>query len=77
MFFHMLFCNRPKLFSEEQDYQDSTEEKESINNDTEQLFDQDLNEDEDFEIPAFLAIWSISSDLFMCVLVEVMMVVAV
>ncbi len=44
----------PKLFSEEQDYQDSTEEKESINNDTEQLFDQDLNEDEDFEIPAFL-----------------------
>ena len=47
----------PKLFSEEQSYQleetesDTNDEK---NNDTKQLFDQDVNEEEDFEIPAFL-----------------------
>ncbi len=44
----------PKLFSEEQNLEESelqdNKEKESIN----QLFDQDSNEDEDFEIPAFL-----------------------
>ena len=48
----------PKLFSEEQGYQSDdtllkTEEKKS--NNSEELFDQDLiNEEEDFEIPAFL-----------------------
>ena len=43
----------PKLFSDEQSYQ--TEETDSQeNNQSEQLFDQDINEDEDFEIPAFL-----------------------
>ena len=47
----------PKLFSEEQNYQldeieyETNDEK---NNDTKQLFDQDVNEEEDFEIPAFL-----------------------
>ena len=46
----------PKLFSE--DHNHVTEEAmDDVNNqtgDTEQLFDQDINEDEDFEIPAFL-----------------------
>ncbi len=47
----------PKLFSEDQNYtsekiaQDSSDQE---NNDTDQLFDQDTNEEEDFEIPAFL-----------------------
>ena len=46
----------PKLFSEEQDFQskelsaETTEE----NKESDQLFDQDINEEEDFEIPAFL-----------------------
>ena len=31
-----------------------TETNEPIENDSEQLFDQDINEEEDFEIPAFL-----------------------
>ncbi len=46
----------PKLFSEEQNYQneESKEIKDQVDQDTEQLFDQDVNEDEDFEIPAFL-----------------------
>ena len=46
----------PKLFSEEQNYhQDSLDDtNESIENGSEQLFDQDINEEEDFEIPAFL-----------------------
>ena len=45
----------PKLFSEEQSFQEDTEEtNESIENESEQLFDQDINEEEDFEIPAFL-----------------------
>ena len=47
----------PKLFSEEQNYQLDEIEYETNNeknNDTKQLFDQDVNEEEDFEIPAFL-----------------------
>ena len=46
----------PKLFSDEQNSQPDeiiSENKDQENND-EQLFDQDLNEEEDFEIPAFL-----------------------
>ena len=47
--------NTPKLFSEDQnqvnnEIKDLSEDNEA----TEQLFDQDTNEDEDFEIPAFL-----------------------
>ncbi len=44
----------PKLFSEDQSQADTETSnlKEDIS--TEQLFDQDINEDEDFEIPAFL-----------------------
>ena len=47
----------PKLFSEDQTYtsdkitQDSSDQE---NDETNQLFDQDTNEEEDFEIPAFL-----------------------
>jgi cell division protein FtsZ len=46
----------PKLFSEEQSFQEDLETttNDSIDNESEQLFDQDTNEDEDFEIPAFL-----------------------
>ena len=46
----------PKLFSEDQDFQESTtrESKESAQQESEELFDQDINEEEDFEIPAFL-----------------------
>jgi cell division protein FtsZ len=47
----------PKLFSEEQSLYEDTESEnnnESIKNDSDQLFDQDINEEEDFEIPAFL-----------------------
>tara|TARA_B110000444_G_scaffold189351_1_gene178823 strand:- start:3 stop:830 length:828 start_codon:yes stop_codon:yes gene_type:complete len=44
----------PKLFSEEQSYQEETELKRNSEINNEQLFDQDTNEDEDFEIPAFL-----------------------
>ena len=44
----------PKLFSEEQGYQEGVETTEHNNNNSGELFDQDLNEDEDFEIPAFL-----------------------
>ncbi len=46
----------PKLFSEDQGYQsDNTlENKEDDSNETDHLFDQDINEEEDFEIPAFL-----------------------
>ncbi len=47
----------PKLFSDDQNYQ-SDEMIEKLNNheniETEKLFDQDYNEEEDFEIPAFL-----------------------
>ena len=47
----------PKLFSDEQNYQteemisDSTDQDSKV---SDQLFDQDINEEEDFEIPAFL-----------------------
>ena len=46
----------PKLFSDDQTYQadDTVETNETNNNDSEHLFDQDINEEEDFEIPAFL-----------------------
>ena len=47
----------PKLFSEEQDFhleESSAETREEENKESDQLFDQDLNEEEDFEIPAFL-----------------------
>ena len=47
----------PKLFSEGQDFQfeeTSTETTEEKNEESDQLFDQDINEEEDFEIPAFL-----------------------
>ena len=42
----------PKLFSEDQNKVESEEIHEDIN--SENLFDQDTNEEEDFEIPAFL-----------------------
>ena len=48
--------NIPKLFSEEnfhQSEENSLDTKGQTDNETEQLFDQD-NEEEDFEIPAFL-----------------------
>tara|TARA_B100000767_G_scaffold162810_1_gene152790 strand:+ start:621 stop:2150 length:1530 start_codon:yes stop_codon:yes gene_type:complete len=46
----------PKLFSEEQYSEEGveTENNEPIENETVELFDQDTNEEEDFEIPAFL-----------------------
>ena len=47
----------PKLFSEEQDFQSEETSKETTeeeNKESDQLFDQDINEEEDFEIPAFL-----------------------
>ena len=46
----------PKLFSEENDMSEeiNNESNKQSHHDTNQLFDQDLNEEEDFEIPAFL-----------------------
>tara|TARA_B100001063_G_scaffold244999_1_gene279356 strand:- start:2079 stop:3563 length:1485 start_codon:yes stop_codon:yes gene_type:complete len=47
----------PKLFSEDQSPQSeemNTETNDGDNSSSEQLFDQDINEEEDFEIPAFL-----------------------
>ena len=47
----------PKLFSEVKDFQleeTNTEMAEEEDKESDQLFDQDVNEDEDFEIPAFL-----------------------
>ena len=46
----------PKLFSDEQSYnsEESALEKDEENNEKQELFDQDINEEEDFEIPAFL-----------------------
>ena len=44
----------PKLFSEEHSTENSKQNNFSENKKTTELFDQDLNEDEDFEIPAFL-----------------------
>tara|TARA_B100001093_G_scaffold500487_1_gene551007 strand:+ start:1 stop:1302 length:1302 start_codon:yes stop_codon:yes gene_type:complete len=47
----------PKLFSEERSYQSkevNTEINDQENKSSDELFDQDINEEEDFEIPAFL-----------------------
>jgi len=44
----------PKLFSEEQSHREDVEMNQKLDNDSEKLFDPDINEDEDFEIPAFL-----------------------
>ena len=46
----------PKLFSEDQNLKDGedSDHYEQKDTETEQLFDQDTNEEEDFEIPAFL-----------------------
>ena len=44
----------PKLFSEEQEQLDSEPSNLKEDNDTQQLFDQEPLEEEDFEIPAFL-----------------------
>ena len=46
----------PKLFSEDQSYEsdETFETIEQADKDQDQLFDQDINEEEDFEIPAFL-----------------------
>ena len=46
----------PKLFSEENNTSEeiNNENNEQSNQDSDELFDQDLNEEEDFEIPAFL-----------------------
>ena len=45
-----------ELFTEEQSFHVGpiTENNEPTENESEQLFDQDINEEEDFEIPAFL-----------------------
>ncbi|MDA9180900.1 cell division protein FtsZ [Pelagibacteraceae bacterium] len=53
---NLLEEDTPKLFSEEQSFQENVEidNNESIDSSSEQLFDQDTNEEEDFEIPAFL-----------------------
>ena len=42
------------VFSDEQNQVDVETKDVSKENATDQLFDQDTNEDEDFEIPAFL-----------------------
>ena len=45
------------MFSEGQDFQSEETRKETTeeeNKESDQLFDQDINEEEDFEIPAFL-----------------------
>ena len=44
----------PKLFSDDQTKKETESEGTQEENISDQLFDQDLNEDEDFEIPAFL-----------------------
>jgi cell division protein FtsZ len=46
----------PKLFSEDQKFQEDieAENNEPNENSSDHLFDQDINEEEDFEIPAFL-----------------------
>jgi cell division protein FtsZ len=46
----------PKLFSEEQNYKKESGEEisELAEKESDELFDQDINEEEDFEIPAFL-----------------------
>ena len=46
--------NVPKLFSEDcHQTKDTLEVDEQEKKESDQLFDQDLNEDEEFEIPAF------------------------
>ena len=44
----------PKLFSDDQPHEDLENKDANETNSSEQLFDQDTSEDEDFEIPAFL-----------------------
>ena len=46
----------PKLFSEDhrEEIEESTQLSEPENRGSDELFDQDVNEEEDFEIPAFL-----------------------
>ena len=44
----------PKLFSEEENQENSEINVIKEDNVSDQLFDQEANEDEDFEIPAFL-----------------------
>jgi len=45
----------PKLFSDEQSLsKDTLENSETTETVSDELFDQDINEEEDFEIPAFL-----------------------
>ena len=44
----------PKLFSDERLQEDLSSETTRDEKADEQLFDQDVNEEEDFEIPAFL-----------------------
>ena len=47
----------PKLFSEEHNYkseENNLEASDQENTETEKLFDQDVIEEDDFEIPAFL-----------------------
>ena len=49
-----MYKRQPKLFSDEQNQVDVETKDVSEENAKDQLFDQDINEDEDFEIPAFL-----------------------
>ena len=44
----------PQLFEEENIHESETRSDDSIDIHTEKLFDKDSNEEEDFEIPAFL-----------------------
>ena len=44
----------PKLFSEDQNHLEDHNEEIREHKEDDQLFDQDTNEEEDFEIPAFL-----------------------
>ena len=44
----------PRLFTDEQNLSGSEEINTDESNESQDLFDQDINEDEDFEIPAFL-----------------------
>ena len=44
----------PKLFSEDLSGEESNSQDNNQENDADELFNQEVNEDEDFEIPAFL-----------------------
>ena len=44
----------PQLFEEESTSESETRSDDTIDINTDKLFDKDLNEEEDFEIPAFL-----------------------